>query len=161
MGGFIHGMKTPLQHAQQEWEDNTTPHPKEHFYENGKKQGTDEFRKRGQAIALVNWGCEDIEITKLEKLPGAGKGAANPLVNFLKELANKHHIRISCQVRPYTPDKPFPDEPIITEQEKLEAWYEKHGFQLITQGKPAPTWAWYPDVPSNYADDVSGFLPEG
>jgi hypothetical protein len=149
-------MITPLQKAQQEWVLNTTPHCKDHFYENGKWAWTDQFRKRDQAIALINWDCDDIEITKLEKLPGAGRGAANPLVNVLKELADKYHIRISCQVRPYTPDNPLPDEPLITEQEKLEAWYEKRGFQLFTRGKPASTYAWYPDIPSIYTNDDSG-----
>jgi len=45
----------PLQKARQEWVQMTAPHPKEHFYENGKRQGIDEFRKYGQAIALINW----------------------------------------------------------------------------------------------------------
>jgi hypothetical protein len=150
----------PLQQAQQEWEVETTSHPKDHFYENGKKQeGTDQFRKRGQAIALINWDGEYIEIKKLEKLPGGGRGAAIPLVNFLKALADKYHIRLSGQAKPYTPDPPLPDDPIITEQEKLEDWYKKHGFQIFTQGKPAPTWIWYPDVPRIYTDDGSGCLP--
>ncbi|MDD5141319.1 MAG: hypothetical protein PHY43_13790 [Verrucomicrobiales bacterium] len=150
---------TPLQQAQQEWVVNTTPHCKDHFYDNGKWQGTDQFRKFGQAIALINWHGDDIEITKMEKVPGASRRAADSLVNFLKELSRKYHFRISCQVRYYTPDKPLPDGPLIMEQEKLEAWYEKHGFKLFTRGKPASTYAWYPDVPSIYTDDDSGCLP--
>jgi hypothetical protein len=134
-------------------------HPKEHFYENGKWACTDQFRKRGQAIALINWDSEYIEITKLEKLPDGGREAAIPLVEFLKSLADKYHVQISAHVKRYTPDSPWPDDYPIPSQEKLEAWYEKRGFQLFTQGKPAPTWAWYPDVPRIYTDDSSGCLP--
>jgi hypothetical protein len=151
---------TPLQLAQKEWECKTTDHPKQHFYKNGKKrEGMDEFRKYGQAIALINWGCDFIEITKLEKLPGADRGAAIPLVTFLKALADKYHIRLNGQVQPYTPDPPWPDDERIPKQEELEAWYERRGFQLCTQGKPAPTWIWYPDVPRIYTDSGSGCLP--
>ena len=152
-------MTTPLRLAQQDWEVNTTPHPKQHFYSNGKKQeGLQEFRKYNQAIALINWDGEYIEITKLEKLPDSDRGAAIPLVDFLKALADKYLVRISGQAKSYTPDPPWIEELPIT-QEQLEAWYKKRGFQLFTRGKPAPTWIWYPDVPLIYADDGSGCLP--
>jgi hypothetical protein len=152
---------TPLQLAQKEWECETTPHPKQHFYENGKKQkGLHEFRKCCQAIALINWNGDEIEITKLEKLPGAGQGAAIPLVNFLKALADKHHIRLWGQAKTYTPDPPRPEGPFPT-QEQLEAWYKRLGFQLFTRGKTAPTWIWYPDIPPDYTNDDAGSLPAG
>ena len=150
---------TPLQLARKEWESETTDHPKQHFYENGKKQGgLDDFRKYRQAIAFIKWDGEDIEITKLEKLPGAGRGAAIPLVNFLKTLSDKYHIRLWGQAKSYIPDPPRPEGPLLT-QEQLEAWYKRQGFQLCTQGKPAPTWIWYPDIPGFYMDDESGCLP--
>jgi len=81
---------TPLIQAQQEWVVNTTPHYKDHFHKNGKWAWTDKFRKHGQAIALINWDCEEIQITKMEKLPDAGRGTAIPLVKFLKALADKY-----------------------------------------------------------------------
>ena len=151
---------TPLQQAQQEWEANTTLHPKQHFYKNGKKQvGKQQFRKLNQAktIALLNW-CEYIEITKLEKLPGAGRGAAIPLVDFLQGLAKKYNIRISGHVKPYKPDPPWPDDEHIPTQEELEAWYQKHGFHLCTRGKPGAVKLWYPDVPHFDADEGADCL---
>lgn len=152
-------MTIPLQQAQQDWENKTIPHPKQHFNKNGKKQeGLQDFRKYEQAIALINWEGEYIEITKMEKLPEAGRGAAIPLVNFLKTLADKYQLRIRGLVNPYIPDPPRPDEPPIT-QEQLEAWYEKCGFQLLAQGKPAPTWIWYPDIDPIYLDDSPSSLP--
>ena len=152
-------MTTPLQQAQQDWKAKTTEHPKQHFYKNGKKQdGLQHFRKYDQAIALINWDGEHIEITKLEKLPGTSKGAAIPLVDFLKALAVKYGIRITGQVKPYTPDPPWTKEPPIT-QEQLEAWYKKLGFRLFSRDKHATTWIWYPDFPPNLTDDNSGCLP--
>ena len=145
-GGFIHGMKTPLQQAQQEWEDNTTHHPKEHFYENGKKQGTDPFRKYGHAIAWLEWDSKSIVIKKIEKLPCAGRGAASSLINFLKSLADKYQIRIWGNPIRYDPDPPVPCGPLLT-QDQLEAWYEKHGFQIRKiQNFGFPIMG-YPDAP--------------
>jgi hypothetical protein len=144
---------TPLQQAQQEWEAVTTPHPKQHFYENGKKQvGKHQFRKFGQAIALLNW-CENIEMTKLEKLPSGGRGATIPIVEFLKTLADNYHIRIFGHVKPYTPDPPWSDDEYIPTQEELEAWYKKRGFHLCMRGKLGAVALWYPDVPHFETDD--------
>lgn len=151
---------TPLQRARQEWEANTTPYRKEHPISKFRPVfHTHEFRQFGQAIALLNWPDECLEIAKLEKLPAAGRGAAIPLVNFLEVLADNHHIRLSCQVKPYKPDPPWPDNERIPSQEELEAWYKKRGFQLFTRGKPASTQAWYPDVPLDYMDGDCGRLP--
>lgn len=152
-------MTTPLQQAQQDWEAKTADHPKQHFYENGKKQeGLQDFRKYGQAIALINWAGETIEIKKMEKLPGAGRGASIPLVNFLKTLADKYHLHIWGQVKPYTPDPPRPEGPPLT-QEQLEVWYKKRGFQLFRRDKDASTWMWYPDIPNILIDECLGCLP--
>jgi len=145
---------TPLKQAQQEWVVNTTPHYKDHFHKNGKWAWTDEFRKRDRAIALINWECGDIEINKLEKLPGADKGAADSIVKLLKELADKYHIRISCRVKPYPPDPPWSDSERVPSLQKLKTWYENRGFRLdFTPENPYPM-AWYPDIPAEYIAQV-------
>jgi hypothetical protein len=145
---------TPLKEAEQEWVVNTTPHCKDHFYENGKWAWTDEFRKRDQAIALINWECDDIEIKKLEKLPDSNKGAADSLVKLLKELADKYKIRIFCRVKPYTPDPPWSDDERVPTLQKLKNWYQQHGFHFsFTSGNPYPM-AWYPDIPAEYIEQV-------
>lgn len=74
-------------------------------------------------------------------------------------LADKYHVRLWGQVKSYTPDPPWCDDERILLQEELEAWYERRGFHLVRQRKPAPTWIWYPDIPRNYVDDGSGCLP--
>jgi hypothetical protein len=152
---------TPFQRAREEWEANTTPHPKKHSLSKFRTEEflTHEFRQFGQAIALLDWAEDCIEINKLEKLPCGGRGAAIPIVNFLKMLADKYHVRLSGQAIPYTPDPPWCDDERIPSQEELEGWYERRGFQLDRQGKPVPTWIWYPDVPRIYTDDSSGCLP--
>ncbi|MGA3283973.1 MAG: hypothetical protein ABSD57_05910 [Verrucomicrobiota bacterium] len=151
---------TPIQLAEKEWEANTTPHPKMHRISEFRMEfRKHEFRQYGEAIALLNWPQDCLEIAKLERLPGVGRGATTPLVIFLKSLADKYHIRLSCLVKPYKPDLPWPDDERIPTQEELETWYKKRGFQLLTQEKPAPTWAWYPDIPRIYTDGGSGCLP--
>lgn len=152
----------PVQLVRQEWMTNTTRHPKQHRISEFRPVfHTHEFRQHGQAIAWLNWTDDYIDIAKLEKLPGAGRGAAIPLVEFLKTLSDKYHIRLSCQVNPYTPDPPWSDDERKPSQEELEGWYRKRGFRLFTRGKPAPTWAWYPDAPCSYTDKSSSYLPMG
>ncbi|MEI6073991.1 MAG: hypothetical protein WCS94_00360 [Verrucomicrobiota bacterium] len=153
---------TPLQQAENEWETNTVLYPKEHQISKFRREfRTHDFRRFEQAIALISWTGEYIEIQKLEKLPEGGRGAAYPLVNFLKALADKYHVRLSGQAKPYKPDPPWPDDHPIPSKEELEAWYIRRGFHLFSQEKSAPTWIWYPDVPSIYTDDRSGCLPAG
>src|ERR1700733_1278742 len=151
---------TSLQQAQQEWEVIATLHPKQHFYENGKKQeGEQQFRKFEQAIVLLNW-CEYIEITKLERLPDGGRGAAIPLVEFLKKLANKYHVRISGHVKPYKPDSPSLKGEHIPTQKELEVWYRKRGFYLCTRrSELGAVVLWYPDVPHFDTEDDIDCLP--
>ena len=151
---------TPLQLAQKEWEDNTTCHPKKHQISKFRLVfHTHEFRQFEQAIALLNWSGDCIEITKLEKLPGQRRGAAIPLVKFLKTLADKYNVRIFGHVKPYTPDPPWPDDEHVPTQEELEAWYKKHGFQLSAKGKLGAVALWYPDVPRFDTDDGADCLP--
>jgi hypothetical protein len=147
----------PVQLARQEWETSTLPHPKNHRISQFRMVfHTHEFRQFGRAIAWLDWADDSIEIKKLEKLPDAGRGAAIPLVTFLETLADKYHIHLWCQAKPYTPDPPWPEDERIPSQEELEEWYMKRGFRLLTRGKPAPTWAWYPDIPHIYMDQSKG-----
>jgi len=141
---------TPLQRAREEWEANTTPHPKKHpLSEFRPVFHTQEFRQFGQAIAWLEWDGKYIEIKKIEKLPCAGKGAGTPLVEFLKLLAEKYQVRIFGKPIRYDPDPPVPCGPLLT-QNQLGNWYEKHGFHLckiLESGIPISVEMWYPDTP--------------
>src|SRR5712671_155522 len=117
---------TPLQLARQEWEQQTTPCPKIHYI--GKKPFTEDFRQYGQAIAWLGWESEYIEITKIEALQ-AGQGAAKQLIEFLKILSDKYHIRLFGNAVIYPPDPPVPFGTLLS-QEQLEDWYSKLGFRL-------------------------------
>lgn len=115
---------TPLQLAQKEWERKTQPHPKRHPVDKAGRVHIHDFLKYGQAIAFLNFDVEYIERTKLEKLPGVGRGAAIPLVEFLKSIADKYHLDLYGHAKTYTPYPPISKGPVPS-QEDLEAWYRK------------------------------------
>jgi hypothetical protein len=59
---------TTLQRAREEWEANTTPHPKKHPLSKFRPAfHTHEFREFAEAIAWVEWDGKFIEIKKIEK----------------------------------------------------------------------------------------------
>ena len=120
---------TPLQRAREEWEVNTTPHPKKHpLSEFRPAFHTHEFRQFGQAIAWLDWSEACIEIKKLETLQPGGGGPTR-LIKFLKALADKCQAPLWGHARAYDPDPPLPKGHLLTKEE-LEAFYRKHGFQL-------------------------------
>jgi len=120
---------SPLQQAQQEWETNTTPHPKNHpIDKNGKIVHIHEFRQFDNAIAWLNWNGDCIEITKIETLQ-PNQGASTRLIHFLKVLADKYQVRLWGHARIYQPDEPVPKGSLLTKNQ-LENFYKKHGFQL-------------------------------
>jgi hypothetical protein len=118
---------TPLQLAQEEWEQNTTPHAKLHRV--GKQTVHEhEFRKYGQAIAWLKWDGDCIEIAKFETLQPS-QGNASKLIEFLKNLSNKYKVRIFGHATAYLPDPPIPKGELISQKE-LEEFYSRHGFKL-------------------------------
>lgn len=108
-------------------------------------------KKLGEAIAWLEWDGKYIVIKKFEKLPCAGKGAGTPLIEFLKSLADKYQVRISGNPMCYDPDPPIPCGPLLT-QDQLEAWYEKHGFQIRKILNSDIPIMWYPDAPQMTSD---------
>jgi len=141
---------TPIQQAQHEWEANTTPYPKNHLVlpvvRNNPIVHKDNFRKYGQAIAWLEWDGKYIEMKKFEKLPCAAKGAGTPLIEFLKSLADKYHVRILGNPLRYDPDPPVPCGPLLS-QAQLEGWYEKQGFRIHKIPNSDIPIMWYPDAP--------------
>lgn len=121
---------TPLQRAREEWEANTTPHPKKHPLSKFRMEEflTHEFRQFGQAIALLDWAEDRIVITKFETLQPGGGGPTR-LIEFLKILADKHQIPLWGHARKYDPDLPIPKGHLLTKDE-LEIFYKKRGFEL-------------------------------
>jgi len=120
---------TPLQRARDEWEANTTPHPKMHRISEYREEFLKhEFRQFGQAIALLNWAEDCIEITKFETLQPGGGGATR-LIQFLKTLADKYQVQLWGHARRYDPDPPMPEGHLLI-KEDLEVFYKKRGFEL-------------------------------
>jgi hypothetical protein len=136
---------TPLQQAREEWEQNTVACPKIHYI--GKNPYQHEFRQYGKAIAWLEWDDEFIEIKKIETLQ-QGQGAATKLVEFLKTLADKYHVRLFGNAVIYPPDPPAPEGHLFT-QAQLESWYGKHGFILRKIRNTGITAIWYPNIPPN------------
>src|ERR1017187_8042906 len=130
MTGANNNEMTSLRRAREEWEANTAPHPKWHQVSTFRPVfHTHEFRQFGQAIAWLEWDASYAELKKLEKLPGANRGAGTLLLQFLKSLADRHQIRLSGNAIVYEPDPPIPDGPLLR-QEQLESWYKNPGFQV-------------------------------
>lgn len=141
-----------LQRAREEWEANTTPLPKQHRVSGFRMAfRTHEFRQFGQAIAWLEWDGKYGDLKKLEKLPGAKRGAGTLLLQFLKSLADKHQIRLFGNATVHEPDPPIPDGPLLS-QEQLESWYKKHGFQLCRTVRSDIVEIWYPGVPPRSSD---------
>ncbi|HEX3625232.1 MAG TPA: hypothetical protein VH280_07395 [Verrucomicrobiae bacterium] len=140
---------TRTQQAKKDWDQNTSVHRIGPRVSNS--QGTHQnldYQQFGQAIALVYWPEDYINLAKLEKLPGAGRGAAVPLIDFLKSLADKYRLCIQAHVRPYTPAPPWSErKPTL---EELKGWYQRRGFRLFPGGDPEFPWAWYPDAPKDW-----------
>jgi hypothetical protein len=87
-----------------------------------------EFRQFGEAIALLQWADDRIEIAKFETLQ-PNRGAATQLVEFLKTLADKYQVELWGHAKTYLPDPPVPQGQLL-DKEQLEDFYSKHGFQL-------------------------------
>jgi len=120
---------TPLQRAQEEWEANTTPHPKKHLLSKFRTAfHIHEFRQFGEAIALLDWAKDCIVITKLETLQPGGCGPSR-LIEFLKALADKYQVSLWGNARIYEPDPLVPEGHLLT-KDQLENFYKKRGFQL-------------------------------
>lgn len=120
---------TQLLRARREWDANTKPHPKQHRASEFRPEfRTHEFRQFGQAIALLNWIEDRIEITKVETLQ-PGSGGPSRLIEFLKTLADKYQISLWGHARKYDPDPPMPKGHLLTKDE-LEIFYRKRGFEL-------------------------------
>ena len=135
---------TPLQRAMQEWEQMTTPCPKIHY--DKETAYREEFRQYGQAVAWIELESDCIQITKIEPLLQARKGAVKQLVELLKGLADKYHVRLYGTAVVYPPDPPVPVGELRSQKE-LEDWYKGLGFQLRRMGGKGLIEIWYPDAP--------------
>lgn len=122
----------------------TTPCTKIHYI--GKTPSFDEFRQYGQAIAWLEWESDYILISKMEAVLQARQGAAKQLVEFLKSLADKYHVRLFGHAVVYSPDPPVPVGDLLN-QKQLEDWYVRRGFQLRRIRGTDKSAIWYPEAP--------------
>lgn len=120
---------TLLQQAKQEWEVNTKLYCKKHPISKFRPAFLKhKFRQYGNALAMLNWSQECIEISKFETLE-AGSGDATRLIIFLKSISDKYQIPLCGHARIYEPDPPMPKGHLLT-KEQLEGFYKKLGFNL-------------------------------
>ena len=111
--------------ARSEWEANTTAFPRERH--SRKMVFVDQFRKYGDAMAVLEWSDRCV-ISKIETLsPGAG--AASRLLGYLKLLSGRYQVRLFGNATAYVPND-FAVADQLLGQDRLEAWYRKHGFVL-------------------------------
>ena len=135
---------SPVELAWQEWHNHTTPHARlQYFHETAFSY---EFRRYGQAIALLEPKGDYIFISKLETLQ-ACRGAAKGLIEFLKQLSDKHEVRLFARAIAYKPDPPVPSGHLLTQAELLE-WYGKLGFRVWPINRQSAD-VGYPDLPQD------------
>lgn len=116
---------TPTSKAQADWERASEPYPL--FHQSGKRTIRDDFRRMGNAIAVIDWG-QNCELKKLEPITPR-EGGPTTLLAFLRGLADKHGIAIRGNATPYLPSRSELHEMIMS-QEQLEKWYQDRGFQV-------------------------------
>lgn len=132
---------TSIERARAEWEVNSKPSPREGRRRN--RLVIDEFRRYGEALALLEWTKVCI-ISKIETLrPRAG--AASRLIEYLKSLADSHHISLFGNITAYVPETPHVLDGLLSQAE-LEAWYKKRGF-FVHRGRSGIVEFWYPKAP--------------
>jgi len=124
-----------IESARAEWEADSEPCPSERRLR--KSTVIDEFRRYGDALALLVW-TNVCTISKLEAV-NPRTGAASQLVEYLKSLADRHDIRLFGNITAYIPDLPGPQDNLLL-QSQLEAWYERHGFWIHRGQKLVELW---------------------
>jgi hypothetical protein len=133
---------TPVELAWKEWLNNTTPHARIQYL--NETPFSYEFRRYGQAIALLEPKGDYIFISKLEALQ-TGQRAAKNLIEFLKKLSDKYDVRLFARAIAYQPDPPVPTGHLLTQTE-LQDWYAKLGFRVWPINRQSAD-VGYPDLP--------------
>lgn len=134
---------TSLELAWKEWQEHTTPYPKDQII--GRHVFVDEFRRYGQALAWLKPGPDYILISKIEALQ-TRRGEAKRLLEFLKSLSDRYKIRLFARALAYIPDPPLPSGPLLS-QRQLEDWYGRLGFEIRPINKHVAEIG-YPDLPA-------------
>jgi hypothetical protein len=134
--------------ARTEWKKNSAPSPRARVLK--RRVVTEEFRRFGEAIALLEW-TDRCTILKVETLRPR-MGAATALVEYLKRLVDFYEIPLCGNITAYVPDLPTETSNILSQQE-LETWYAKRGFAL-RRGSVGQIELWYPRL----ADDAQPFV---
>ena len=112
--------------ARMEWERLTELYVVER--KKGSRTYKDDFRRFGDAIALLEWGSERCTISKLEALV-LKDGAATRLLKLLQGISDEYDVPLWGNVIPYDPARPVDGTAPIA-QDELEALYLKIGFRL-------------------------------
>jgi hypothetical protein len=107
--------------AQQEWLSRTVESDRPNLSDCGRQQLG--LRQYGNADAWLEWNRHEVTLLKLEAR-GSG-GSAIPLVDLLKELADRHGLRLIGTVTAYCTD-----ERRTADLAKVIAFYWKNGFHV-------------------------------
>jgi hypothetical protein len=132
-----------IRSASEEWDDATTPFPKSEWRRG--KEFIDPFRKYGNAIAWIEWNgmCTIIKIESLVQKQRAGTA----LLTKLKEICDKHELRMFGNATAYQPSDCRDLSAVLTQSE-LVGWYQRNGFVVSYQEASDVTEIWYPDIPN-------------
>ena len=131
---------TPIELVRAEWEASTAFCPRTWFAGKRRLLVTDNFRRYGEAIAVLEWSSYCV-VSKLESLSPRG-GAASRLIAYLKTLADSHRIVLFGNATAYVPETQTVLNGLLTQSE-LEAWYQRHGF-VMHRNSLGIMEIWYP-----------------
>ena len=135
---------SPIETAKAQWEANSLPYPL--ITHHRRRIITEDFRRLGDAIALLVW-TDKCEVKKIESLCPR-TGAASHLLRYILSLADAYEITLFGNARAYTSPHQGSCNSIML-QADLEIWYIKYGFTLhrFRVGGEEVVEFWYPHSP--------------
>lgn len=114
--------------ARIEWEADSLASPREVTRRN--RTMVQHFRRRKHVLAWLDWTASGCTLLKLESA-AHGQGAGSDFLEYVKRLADKHELSLHGNPVAYSP----PSSLKALSQQQLEAWYQRHGFSVTSNGR--------------------------
>lgn len=119
--------KSPRDLARAEWEARTIPDPRP-----GRGTIVQPWRRMDKVSAWIEWGMHDpktFELKMVMRDKDSKGGAGRPLLEFLKELCDRHGLVMCGNATPAWPHQIGKD--VKTEFESIARRYRELGFQVL------------------------------